>query len=263
MKLERDGEAAEAYEKYLAQGGKEIDAGERTQVERDLAALKAQLVHVRIELFDGSGTIVDQRERSRGDIVGNDYRVTGVAMELGLHPGHHVMKARLSRGEAKWEVDLEPGATVSHRFELAPAAAAPLVASPSSTSPSSPGAPPAAPGAEPAPDSKVLAYVVGGVGVVGIGVGTVFGLQTFSKKSQRDEVCHDGLCDTQAGLDYDKEARTAATISTVGFGVGLVGLGVGAYLFFRPSSSGVARQAWWIAPAVGARSEGIRLGASF
>jgi hypothetical protein len=262
LKLERDGEAAEAYEKYLAVGAKEIEAAERTQVERDLAALKAQLVHVKVQLPDASGTIVDQRERSRGDIVGNDYRVTGVSMELGLHPGHHVLRARLPRGEAKWEVDLEPGATVLHRFELAPAAAPPPPSAPPSSGPSTIAAS-SAPPPEPEPNSKMLAYVVGGVGVVGIGVGAVFGLQTLSKKSQRDEVCHDGFCDTPAGLDYDKDARSAATISTIGFGVGLVGVGVGAYLLLRPSSSGPARQAWWIAPAVGARSEGVQLGASF
>src|SRR5215470_8386310 len=37
MKLERDGEAIAAYEKYLVQGGKEVDADERAQIERDLA----------------------------------------------------------------------------------------------------------------------------------------------------------------------------------------------------------------------------------
>src|SRR6476646_5802305 len=34
LKLERDGEAIDAYEKYLASGGKDIDAQERAQVER-------------------------------------------------------------------------------------------------------------------------------------------------------------------------------------------------------------------------------------
>jgi hypothetical protein len=259
LKLERDGEAAEAYEKYLASGGKEVDPAERTQVERDLAALKAQLVHVHVELPEPSGTIVDQREGSRGDTIGNDYRVTGVSMDLGLHPGHHVLKARLSRGEAKWEVDLDPGGNVSHRFEqsqlAAPAAPAQVPTAPSVSG--------AASAEEPKQDSKVLAYVAGGVGVVGIGIGTVFGLQTFSKKNQRDEICHDGFCDTQAGLDYDKDARTAATISTIGFGVGLVGLGVGAYFFLRPHGAGSARQALWVAPSVDAKGEGVRLGGSF
>jgi hypothetical protein len=255
LKLERDGEAAEAYEKYLAQGGKEIDASERTQVERDLAALKAQMVHVHLELPDASGTIVDQRERARGDTVGNDYRVVGMAMDLGLHPGHHVIKARLSRGEARWEVDLDPGASVSHRFELAPAPAVPA-SQPPAASPA-----PVAPAVESRSESKTLAYVVGGVGIVGIGVGTVFGIQTFAKKSSRDELCHDGLCDTQAGLDYDKDARSAATLSTIGFSVGLVGLGVGAYLLLRPSHASPASQALWIAPSIGAN--GVRMGASF
>src|SRR5262245_22280826 len=41
MKLERDGEAIDAFAKYLSQGGKDIDRDERAQVERDLKTLQA------------------------------------------------------------------------------------------------------------------------------------------------------------------------------------------------------------------------------
>ena len=42
--LERDGEAIEAYEKFLAKGGSRISAEQRKQVEKDLARLKVSVV---------------------------------------------------------------------------------------------------------------------------------------------------------------------------------------------------------------------------
>ena len=49
MKLERDGEAIDAFEKYLAQGGSQVDAAERAQMERDLLTTKSGVVTVSIE----------------------------------------------------------------------------------------------------------------------------------------------------------------------------------------------------------------------
>lgn len=67
------------------------------------------------------------------------------------------------------------------------------------------------------------------VGVVGLGVGTVFGLKTLSTKSDADALCRGSVC-TQQGYDMQEDARSSATLSTIGFGVGLVAVGVGVYL---------------------------------
>jgi hypothetical protein len=76
--------------------------------------------------------------------------------------------------------------------------------------------------------SRTLGWVVGGVGVVGLGVGGFFGLRAVSRWNDRNDACKP-TC-TQTAKDAGDEAGTAATISTIGFGVGLVGVGVGAYL---------------------------------
>src|SRR5258706_8564444 len=75
LKLERDGEAVAAYEKYLAQGGKEIDGEERAQVERDLAALKAQVVDVALEFPEGGSRVLDERTPAQGARILNEYPV--------------------------------------------------------------------------------------------------------------------------------------------------------------------------------------------
>ena len=65
LKLERDGEAIDAYEKYLDGGKKEIAPDERTQVERDSVALRAQVSHATLQLPAGGGSIVDERTDAR------------------------------------------------------------------------------------------------------------------------------------------------------------------------------------------------------
>ena len=219
LKLERDGEAIAAYEKYLAQGGKEIDGDERAQVERDLAALKAQVVDVALEFPEGGSRVLDERTPAQGARILNEYPVAPPNARLGLHPGRHVITLRLANGDAKWEVNLDPATSVSHRFEsMAKAVAV-------STS-----------GAPPSNGSRTAGFVVGGFGVVGIGVGAAFGLKTLSTKSDSDAHCHGTLCDP-IGLDMRDNAKTYATISDVAFGAGVAAIAVGTYLVLSNRST--------------------------
>jgi hypothetical protein len=80
--------------------------------------------------------------------------------------------------------------------------------------------------------SPIPAYVLGGVGVVGLGIGTVFGLQTFSKKSDADAKCPSDICSSE-GHDLEGDARTSAIVSTVAFGFGLAAIGAGAWWLLK------------------------------
>jgi hypothetical protein len=221
LKLERDGEAIAAYEKYLAEGGKEIDGDERAQVGRDLAALRAQVVEVHLEYPAGASRIVDERISAQGARIVNDYALGGVAGKLGLHPGQHLVTLKLAQGEAKWEVKLDPGTSASHRFEVPSPVA----------SPDAPAEPPASRGA------RTAGFVVGGVGVVGLGLGAFFGLKTFSDKKDSDPHCVGTECDQQ-GLDLRDRAKSASTISNIAFAAGLAGVAVGTYLVFFTGAGG-------------------------
>ena len=77
---------------------------------------------------------------------------------------------------------------------------------------------------------RTVAYVLGGVGLVAVGVGSYFGLRAISKKGDAEKHCDGSLCDPD-GLDLNEQAKTAATVSNVAFGVGVVALGVGTYFF--------------------------------
>ena len=91
---------------------------------------------------------------------------------------------------------------------------------------------------------RIVALVAGGVGVAGVAVGTIFGLQSMSKHSDASTKCP-GACSDQAGVELWNDARSAGNISTIAFAVGGVGLATGAILWFtaRTPSRTTALQA--------------------
>lgn len=117
MKLERDKEAIDAFERYLKEGGTELDETERSQFQRDLDTLRTGVVKVTISATPGNATLVDEHLKSSGTVT-NRYDVTDGKVELGLRAGRHRITAKVAGyEEGKWEVDLAPGSTVDHSFE--------------------------------------------------------------------------------------------------------------------------------------------------
>lgn len=79
-----------------------------------------------------------------------------------------------------------------------------------------------------------------GVGAAGLLVGGVYGLRAISKNDASSGHCDaSNACDPEGGLLRD-EARNSATLSTIGFGVGLAGVAAGTYLWLR--GAGQARE---------------------
>ena len=128
-------------------------------------------------------------------------------------------------------------------------------------SPASP--PPAPPPVVPPPAAegrdgsgqRTIAYVLGGAGLAGIAAGSVFGLVAISKNgsSNADGHCDATGCDP-AGKQLRQDALSAATASTVAFGVGLAALAAGVVVYLT-APDGVH-----VGPAVGASYGGLVLG---
>jgi hypothetical protein len=88
---------------------------------------------------------------------------------------------------------------------------------------------------------RTAGIVVASAGLVALGVGTAFGIVTLSEKSAANgdcmasggtsTACPKGNDTTLANAEL-ATARTSSWVSTVGLGVGVVAVGVGAYLFF-------------------------------
>jgi hypothetical protein len=129
-------------------------------------------------------------------------------------------------------------------------------------------------------NSKALAFVALGVGAVGLGVGSIFGVMRIGDKDDITSTAKNAGCDpatlkcpsqaqldkVQATIDANKDkADTHAVVSTVGFIVGGIGVAAGIALLLMPSSGsasatmGKAR----ILPSVGAGGGGLTLQGAF
>jgi hypothetical protein len=207
--------------------------------------------------------------------------LVGVAQPI--DPGQHRIEAGATglRAEAQ-SVTLGDGERKSIVLSLkAVPGAAPLVAvAPAPVTPAEPAtAPtpaatsspaPADQGAAPASDDKsglrIGSYVAFGVGVVGLAAGTLFTLQSSSKREDADAKfeecggesgCHTGNPISEQVTKLDDDARSAMTLGIVGFAVGGVGIATGATLFILSSGGSEERRAG-VEPYVGFGVAGVK-----
>lgn len=162
-----------------------------------------------------------------------------------LDPGEHTLVSKTGSGERTQKFSLKPGETTTLQIELPAAASAQPAPSSSSTSAS----------VTPSSISRnTWLYVAGGAAVVGFAAGAIGGIVAFSKKSEADKNCA-GLACSPEGFRAIESGRSAALVSTIGFGVGLVGAGAAAALWVtRPKES-----AWQILPLVSPQNAGLGL----
>lgn len=104
---------------------------------------------------------------------------------------------------------------------------------------------------------RFIGLAVGGLGVVGLGVGSFFGLRTFSKWSEAESRCPGLQCDAQ-GFDAATAAQNSGTVSTIAFAAGGALVLGGAALYFT-APRGKARGAASTV-RVGFSSGGVVLG---
>jgi hypothetical protein len=188
--------------------------------EQRLAALEPKLSRLTIELAQG-GDVPGLEIRLDGEVLGR--AALGVAAPV--DPGSHTVSASAA-GKRPWQTKLDLAAGPAQKSVLIPK----LADAPAG---SAPGAGPNAADrglAGPATSGsggkaqRISAYVLGGAGVVGIGVGSIFGLRAISKNRQSNS---DGCIGNQCPPEAATSRRAAASygnVSTVMFIVGGVAL---------------------------------------
>ncbi|APR88547.1 hypothetical protein A7982_13896 [Minicystis rosea] len=180
-------------------GQREREAQAQARVE-ELAA-KLSKVSIRVE---GAGKELSVR------VGGQEIRSFGTP--LPYDPGSLTVEAS-APGKKTWTQTIQVPRGPSEMTVTIPA----LVPSPIARA-----APVEAPQPAPAPpDHKarwITAGALGGVGIAGVIVGSVFGMRASSQYKDANRSCEGRYC-TQPGLDGHADARRSATISTIAFSV--------------------------------------------
>jgi hypothetical protein len=108
----------------------------------------------------------------------------------------------------------------------------------------------------------VAAWVLGGVGVVGIGMFATFGIMGLNEKSDAEAPVAEGGCAPDCEDGDVSSIRTKLILADISLGVGVVALGVATYLFIssasdsKPSSS--ARVSVDVGPTKGGAFGAVR-----
>jgi hypothetical protein len=103
-------------------------------------------------------------------------------------------------------------------------------------------------------------WIVGGVGLVSLLVGGAFGVRAITANNASNDVCPARRCSDSSALADNGDARTAAWVSDIGIGVGLVGVAVGSYLVLTsPARTPTQTAALRLDPYVTATQSGLRL----
>jgi hypothetical protein len=189
---------------------------------------------------------------------------------LPVDPGQHVIEAT-APGKKTWntKIDVEgPGSTTEVTIPALEDAPAPPPAPAAGGSESTSTAPATPPQPESAPASdgstqRIVGLVLGGAGVVGIGLGSFFGAQSFSHWSDAKNACPNAACPSASaattGNSAANDAKTAADVSTVAFIAGGAALAAGAIIFFTAPSGPPKAGSLRLVPVVGWGSAGVSL----
>jgi serine/threonine-protein kinase len=200
-----------------ARKDREVLARERAE------ALKPKLSYLVIKVPDSVANTPGLQIKRDGIVIGRPQWDTAVPVDSGQHAIEAVAPDR-----KPWSTDPMvnpgPGTTTITLPNLIP-----VTSTPTSRANVPDG------GAEPGRWStqRTVGVIVGGLGVAGAVVGTVFGVRSFGKNDDSSAHCTTGTpdrCD-DLGLELRSDATEAATVSTVMFAVGGTALAAGIVLF--------------------------------
>lgn len=237
---EKQGRVASAWADYLSAARLARTQGKpdrATTAESKAAALEAILprVLVRASSQIELRLVCGDKQLGRG-IIGTAVPVDpGTCSVAASAPGMRTWSTTITVREKETttvdvpplEPEAAPPASASAPASSAPAPAPPMVSS--------------APPVRPAPSAGVavrsssspMGWILGAVGVAALGAGAAFGASSLASYREAERLCpsHRG-CSDDAIASRDS-AETKAWLTNVALGVGVIGVGVGAYLLLR------------------------------
>lgn len=252
--LERDGEAIQAYEEYLARGAGTISPEEEGAVERALQSLRANLARIIVTSPIADLTLVDSRVGSSAPP--QLHRLENGRIELEVRAGTHLVTAMSAGDRLEWQVALAPGIAAQRHFEFkrTPRRAPTDARAPASRTESS--------------TLRTVSFVAAGVGSAALVGGAVTGLLVLAYEDDARALCRNGPrggteCPESARKDFDSTRSLATTTNVLLIGGGvLAATGIAALLL----SSGELRagtRGFRVSPSVGVGSTALSVSGTF
>lgn len=209
--------ALETFEAYLQQGGADVPSDKKATVQKDIEELKKRVAKITVDVdVEGAEVFVDDVSVGKSPLAKPVLVATGTRRFTARKPG---------RVEATKSIEIAGGDSLTVQLSL-------------------PATPAGGDEKRPVPTLAVVGFSTAGVGLL---VGGVFGIMALAKRSDLGSICKTGasgrVCPSSADDDIKALSRDA-WISNVGFGVALVGVGVGIFgLASRPASETAAPSA--------------------
>jgi hypothetical protein len=250
---EKNGQTASAWSAYRAAAAAARDKGQST---REQAAREA-VARLEPGLSKVIVTVTPQPEADALTVL-----LDGTSIPPGLRgiptpvdAGNHRLEAS-GLGKKPW----------SSAFTVKSAATTPMLVPVLESAPAQPAADAAkttsqgqTASAEPrdGKSQRTVALIVGGVGVAGVAVGTVFGLMANANNSKADPLCSTSDHCTDEGKSYVDTAHSQATVSTVAFAIGGAGLLGGTILWLTAPRAQERGPSVGVVPTVGPDGAGL------
>jgi hypothetical protein len=233
---EKNGQIASAWARFreaetLARRQNRLDRAQTAKERAEL--LEPKLPKLTIELAGQSGDVEVKRD---GIVVDPGAFGSSVPVD----PGKHTIEAS-AKGKKPWSTIVDVRTTSNVRvpvLEPSDEPVAPAGNVPFEQPVTTEGTPKKAEqsGGGSGATQKTIGLVAAGVGVLGLGVGSAFGLSAKSKWDDAQGHCSNGECDAD-GVSLASDAKSAGNMSTVFFLAGGVLLAGGAALYFTAPSS--------------------------
>jgi serine/threonine-protein kinase len=273
-----NGQTASAWSTYreAASQARAAHADDREELARtEASALEPKLTRMVIEVSPEAA-----------NTPGFEVKRDGTSVPAGLwgvpspvDPGKHVIDITApGKKPVRIEATAE-GAGATNRVVVGPledgtsvAPAAPVAAPPPGPAAPPAGAPPESPpdsGSKPGSTQRVIGYVVGGLGIVGLGVGGVFAFGAMSDNDSAEKICPEypkGDCskdDVETHKDLVAQAKASGLNSYVAFGLGGAGVIAGAVLILTAPSAPKNTTALALTPVVSPNAWGVDLRGAF
>jgi hypothetical protein len=254
---EQQGKLATAWREYQETARRAADAHDERGdfAKQRAAALAPRLPKIAVHVARGAPGLELRRD-------GELQPESAIGAEIAVDPGPHELTVTApGRVEQRIRVVAKEGAVITADVpELAPIATAPIAPPP----------PPPETTAQRLGARLPAGIAVGTVGLVGLGIGIGFGVSALNQNLESKSIYNTckapgapaGACDE--GRTLRDGSFRAGTISTIGFGFAVAGIGVGAALLLWPrAKTPAAARAVEVTPIAGAQGGGALVGGRF